>query len=92
MTAPAIIRQQREEDLGRFEEALAQLQGVTDEHIAALRQAPNSATPGARYPVEADALGQQAYLAAALRGIAEALLAQQEAAKPARARSGAAKK
>ena len=79
MTAPQVIRAQREENLDGFEAALTQLVGVTEEHANALRRSATVGGGRAFYPKDTDLVGQSAYTAAALRAIAEHLLAQQEA-------------
>jgi hypothetical protein len=78
MTAPAIIRAQRTENLGAFEEALMQLEGVTEETLDALRRASTTRGFHVPYPAESDLVANQAYVAAALKGLAEALLVAQE--------------
>jgi hypothetical protein len=82
MTARTIIEAERRENLQSFEDTFATLEGVTDEHVTALRRA--TTTGGAsRYPLSDDPLAQAAYTAAALRGLAEAVAALQgNAAKP----------
>jgi hypothetical protein len=81
MTAPAIIREQRIANLDAFEAALVQLEGVEKETLDALCRASTTRGSSPRFPVEGDLVGNQAYLAAALRALAEALLAQQEGSK-----------
>jgi methyl coenzyme M reductase gamma subunit len=82
MTARTIIEAERHENLVAFEEIFARLEGVADEHVTALRRA-GTTRPGSPYPQSDDPLGQAAYTAAALRGLAEAVAALQgNAAKP----------
>ena len=69
MTAPAIIRQRRQESLSSLENTLSQLVGVTAEHLEAL----DKAVGRTGYPPERDQVLQQAYLAAALNALASAL-------------------
>jgi hypothetical protein len=76
MTARTIIEAERHENLVAFEETFARLEGVADEHVTALRRA-STARPGFPYPQSDDPLGQAAYTAAALRGLAEAVAALQ---------------
>jgi methyl coenzyme M reductase gamma subunit len=76
MTSRGIIEAERRENLEAFEDAFAKLEGVTEEHVATLRKAPTS-RPGSHYPQSDDPLGQAAYTAAALRGLAEAVAALQ---------------
>ena len=80
MTARTIIEAERHANLQVFEETFAGLEGVADEHVTALRRA-STTRPGSPYPQSDDPLGQAAYTAAALRGLAEALAALQEPAK-----------
>jgi hypothetical protein len=84
MTARTIIEEERHENLAAFEETFANLEGVTEEHVTTLRRA--STTTGSRspYPLSADPLGQAAYTAAALRGLAEAVATLQGNAPEAR--------
>ena len=77
LTARTIIEQVRHESLAALEETFASLQGVTDEHLTALRRASTSTASRARFPQSDDPLGQAAYTAAALRGLAEAVAALQ---------------
>ena len=73
MAARTIIEAERRENLEAFEETFYKLEGVTTEHLTALRRA--STTTGLRsfYPLADDPLGQAAYTAAALRRLAEAV-------------------
>jgi hypothetical protein len=73
MTARTIIEAERHENLEAFEETFATLEGVTDEHVTALRRAASSTASRSNYPQSDDRLGQAAYTAAALRGLAEAV-------------------
>ncbi len=73
MTARGIIATEREENLAAFEEAFAKLQGVTEEHVTTLRRARTTRGSAVPYPVIGDDLAQAAYVAAALRGLAEAI-------------------
>ncbi len=73
MTAPYIIAAEREENLAAFEEAFAKLQGVTEEHVTTLRRARTTQGSAVPYPAVKDPLGQAAYVAAALRGLTEAV-------------------
>jgi hypothetical protein len=77
MTARSVIEAERREDLQAFEEAFAALQGVTNEHLTALRRASTTTASRSHYPKSDDPLGQAAYTAAALRGLAEAVAALQ---------------
>jgi hypothetical protein len=77
MTARTIIEAERREDLQAFEETFSALQGVTDEHVTALRRASTTTALRSYYPKSDDPLGQAAYTAAALRGLAEAVAALQ---------------
>jgi methyl coenzyme M reductase gamma subunit len=87
MTAQTIVEAERHANLEAFEEAFAKLAGVSDEHLTTLRRA-STTRPGSPYPQSDDPLGQAAYTAAALRGLAEAIATLQGmAAEP----SGAAK-
>jgi hypothetical protein len=86
MTARTIVEVERHANLPAFEETFAALQGVTDEHITTLRRASTTTTSRPSYPQSDDVLGQAAYMAAALRGLAEAVAAlQRTAAEPSRA-------
>jgi len=80
MTARTIIEAERFENLEAFEEAFATLEGVTEEHVTALRRATSTRGGASRYPLSDDPLAQAAYTAAALRGLAEAVAALQGAA------------
>jgi hypothetical protein len=79
MTSRGIIEGERLESLQAFEETFAKLEGVTDEHVTSLRRAPTT-RPGSYFPPNDDPLGQAAYTAAALRGLAEAVAALQAGA------------
>ena len=72
MTARRIIEEEYVGNLEAFEETFAKLEGVTEEHVTTLRRA-STTHPGAYYPQSNDPLGQAAYTAAALRGLAEAV-------------------
>jgi hypothetical protein len=88
MAAPTIIEAERRENLEAFEETFYKLEGITNEHLTALRRASTTTHRRAYYPLSDDPLGQAAYTAAALRGLAEAVAALQGmTAEP----SGAAK-
>jgi hypothetical protein len=78
MTAPTIIEAERVANLELFEEALAALEGFTPEHLEDLGRASTTTGSAAPFPETRDTLGQAAYTAAALRAMAEALVAQQE--------------
>jgi hypothetical protein len=83
MTARTIIEAERHENLGAFEETFATLEGVTEEHVTALRRATSARGGASRYPLSNDPLAQAAYTAAALRGLAEAVATLQgNEAKP----------
>ena len=87
MTARTIIEAERHENLEAFEETFAKLEGVTNEHVTALRRASTSTASKSRYPQSDDPLSHAAYTAAALRGLAAALAALQgNEAKPTKAR------
>jgi hypothetical protein len=86
MAARTIIEAERHANLEPFEETFAKLEGVTDEHLTTLRRATTTTPSRSRYPQSDDPLGQAAYTAAALRGLAEAVAALQgNEAKPSRA-------
>lgn len=83
MVARTIIEAERCENLEAFEETFYKLKGVTNEHLTALRRASTTTARRSYYPQSDDPLGQAAYTAAALRGLAEAVAALQgAAAKP----------
>src|SRR5215212_10375770 len=73
VTARTIIEAERVQQLEDFEETFAKLEGVTDEHVTALRRASTSTASRSPYPPSDDPLSQAAYTAAALRGLAEAV-------------------
>jgi hypothetical protein len=77
MAAPTIIEAERRENL----EAFYKLEGVTNEHLTALRRASTTIAGRSFYPLADDPLGQAAYTAAALRGLAEAVSVLQQAKK-----------
>jgi hypothetical protein len=77
MTARRIIEVEYVGNLEAFEETFAMLQGVTEEHVTTLRRASTTTASRSRYPQSDDLLGQAAYTAAALRGLAEAVAALQ---------------
>jgi hypothetical protein len=82
VVARSIVEQERHANLERFEQTLARLEGVADEHVTALRRA-STTRPGSPYPQSDDPLGQAAYTAAALRGLVEAVATLQgNEAKP----------
>jgi len=86
MTARTIVEEERRANLPAFEETFAVLQGVTDEHVTTLRRASTTTASRSSYPQSDDVLGQAACMAAALRGLAEAVAALQgTAAEPSRA-------
>ncbi len=72
MAARSIIEAERHANLEPFEDIFAKLEGVTEEHVTTLRRAPTT-RPGSCYPQSDDVLGQAAYTAAALRGLAAAV-------------------
>ena len=76
MTGRSIIEEERLANLDAFEETFATLEGVGEEHVRTLRRAI-TARPGSHYSRIDDPLGQAAYTAAALRGLAEAVAALQ---------------
>jgi hypothetical protein len=83
MAAPTIIEAERRENLEAFEETFYKLEGVTNEHLTALRRATTTTHRRSYYPLSDDPLGQAAYTAAALRGLAEAVATLQgNEAKP----------
>jgi hypothetical protein len=88
MAARTIIEAERRENLEAFEEAFYKLEGVTNEHLTALRRASTTTATRSFYPSADDPLGQAAYTAAALRGLAEAVatLQRNEAKAPAAAK------
>jgi hypothetical protein len=73
MTVRSIIEEERHENLAAFEEAFAKLEGVTEEDLNYLRRARSSMPGAPNYPRVDDPLGQAAYTAAALRGLAAAV-------------------
>ena len=73
MTARTIVERECHEHLEAFEETFSRLEGVTAEHVATLRKASTSTATRSYYPQSDDPLGQAAYIAAALRGLAEAV-------------------
>jgi hypothetical protein len=73
MAARTIIEAERRENLEAFEETFYKLEGVTNEHLTALRRASTTTALRSYYPSADDPLGQAAYTAAALRGLAEAV-------------------
>jgi hypothetical protein len=81
MTAPGVVRAQREEDLRAFEATLRQIGGVTEEHLTHLARASTTMGTAAPFPKDTDPVGMAAYQAAALRAIAEAFFAQQATKK-----------
>ena len=86
MAARTIIEEERHANLRAFEETFAALQGVTDEHVTTLRRASTTTALRSSFPQSDEVLGQAAYMAAALRGLAEAVAALQgTAAEPSRA-------
>jgi hypothetical protein len=77
VTARTIVEEERHANLRVFEETFAKLEGVTEEHVRTLRRASTTAGRSSHYPLSDDPLGQAAYTAAALRGLAEAVAALQ---------------
>jgi hypothetical protein len=77
MAAPAVIRLRRTEDLEAFFEALQNLEGVTEEHLAVLRRAGSSVSGAVGAPRPDDLLGSAAYAAVVYRIFAETLADQQ---------------
>jgi hypothetical protein len=73
MAARSIIEAERHANLEAFEDIFAKLEGVTDEHVTTLRRATTTTPSRSRYPQSDDPLGQAAYTAAALRGLAAAV-------------------
>jgi hypothetical protein len=73
MAARSIIEAERHANLEPFEDIFAKLEGVTDEHVTTLRRATTTTPSRSRYPQSDDPLGQAAYTAAALRGLAAAV-------------------
>jgi hypothetical protein len=90
MTARTIIEAERRANLERFEQTFATLKGVAEEHLTTCRRATTTTASRSYYPQSDDPLGQAAYTAAALRGLAEAVAALQAsqgtAAQPTKAR------
>lgn len=80
MTAPAIIRQERKENLQAFEAAISELNGVQEATLDSLFSVNRGENP----PKEQDLLALASYNAAALRCIGEALAALSEAQGEAR--------
>lgn len=70
MTAPSIIDAQRREDLEAFEEVFATLPGVAPEHLEALRRSATATATRPHFPATSDPIGQAAYTAIALHGLA----------------------
>ena len=60
MTARTIIEAERHENLEVFEATFAKLEGVTDEHVTALRRATSTRGGASRYPLSDDPLSQAA--------------------------------
>jgi len=81
MTARRIIEEEYVGNLEAFEETFAKLEGVTEEHVTTLHRASTTTASKSRYPQSDDPLGQAAYTAAALRGLAEAVATLQGDAK-----------
>ncbi len=79
MAHPSIVREQCEANLDRFEGILQELNGVTDEHLDALRAATNASSGSPTYPKPNDPVGIAAYQAAALAALAAAVLDAQNA-------------
>lgn len=79
MTAPAIIRQQRKENLQAFETAIQELPGVQGETLDALFSVYRV---GENPPKEGDFLVLAYYNSCALKAIGEALVALSEAQNP----------
>ena len=73
MTSPHIIQEEYVGSLEAFEAIFAKLEGVSEEHLSTLRRASTTTASRAAYPQSGDALGQAAYMAAGLRGLAEAV-------------------
>jgi hypothetical protein len=73
MAARSIIEAERRANLEAFEETFGKLEGVTNEHVTTLRRASTTTASRFYYPQSDDPLGQAAYTAAALRGLAEAV-------------------
>jgi hypothetical protein len=83
MAARTIIEAERRRNLEAFEETFSKLEGVTNEHLTTLRRASTTTATRSHYPQSDDPLGQAAYTAAALRGLAEAVATLQgNEAKP----------
>jgi hypothetical protein len=87
MTSRAIIEEERQENLAAFEEMFSELEGVTEEHLFTLRRASTTMGGASPYPTVGDPLGQAAYTAAALRGLAAAVATLQKDATQAKAAS-----
>jgi len=82
MTTEGVLNRGRQgEEQGSRGDLVAGLEGITTEHVATLRKASTSTASRSHYPKSDDPLGQAAYTAAALRGLAEAVAALQGAAK-----------
>jgi hypothetical protein len=73
MTSRHIIEEEYVGSLEAFEETFAKLDGVTDEHVSTLHRASTTTASKSAYPQSDDLLGQAAYMAAALQGLAEAV-------------------
>ena len=78
MTSRHIIQEEYVGSLEAFEETFAKLDGVTEEHVTTLRRASTTTASKTAYPQSDDLLGQAAYTAAALRGLAEAVATLQK--------------
>jgi hypothetical protein len=87
MTSRSIIEEERHENLAAFEEVFAKLEGVTEEHLFTLRRASTTMGGASPYPIVGDPLGQAAYTAAALRGLAAAVATLQKDAVQAKTAS-----
>ena len=84
MTARSVVETERHENLAAFEETFSKLQGIAEEHVIALRRAATTTATRSFYPSADDPLGQAAYTAAGLRGLAEAVVTLQGNASVAR--------
>jgi len=80
VTSKSIIEAERVENLAAFEEAFPKLDGVTEEHVRTLRRA-RSTRGLVPYLAIGDDMAQAAYVAAALRGLTDAIAVLQAKAK-----------
>ena len=96
MTHPRMIRERRAQSLASFVNTIANIDGVTEEHLVAMRDSGKTVSGGATRitPKIDDAFGNVAFNAASLDALVQALARQQEriATLEARLPNGAAAK